>query len=218
MNGKLVAVALIGLMASGPSLAQVHAVTYSKNAQDPPKFVTLGGQSFALVRFAVRDFTVDKRYLVSYLAPIVDEDGNLATTGDITLLPTSLVTEHSNEALTSNITIDGYPGVLQLSDGRQYSMQSDFLGTDKQFDVEHTAVVFLRVKVGDMILNFQNFWDKLQQPVAGGDQDPGSLGYVNLGDSYNAYPAVRWGLYVDPTGLVGAADSWIDYITIKPLN
>lgn len=190
----------------GAAYAAPHSLTYSQVSVAPGTIVVIGGQQFVAVQVPMRQFTTDKRYAVRFLSPLESSPG----IGDFVFA--SLITAHSDDLLqNSNATIDTFPARIEVSDGRSYSIETDFqvFPSTNRLLVQGNALASVQVKVGDALLTFFATLSQTDQDVVLG---PGE---------YRGTGAATYGKYLDPVGLVGQAnglDKWIDYIRVIPLN
>jgi hypothetical protein len=198
-------VALIGF--STGVQATPHSITYSQVSVAPGTIVNIGGQQFVAVQVPMRQFTIDKRYAVRFLAPLFsDVDGDFVFA--------NLSTSHSDDLLqNSNATIDTFPARIEVSDGRAYSINTVLdtvtFDTTNRLQVEADAFATVQVKVGDTLVHFFTTLSQTDQDVVLGQ------------NQYRGTGLATYGKYVDPVGLIGQAnglDKWIDYIRIIPLN
>ena len=180
-----------------------HSLTYSQISVNPGTIVTIAGQQFVAVQVPMRQFSVDSRYAVRFLSP-VGQDGDVFA---------FLITQHSSAALPStNATIDGFPALIQVSDGRNYAITTEIdlvtFEVTNVFRAIGSATATVQVKVGDTLVSF---FDSLENT----DHE------VDLGpNEYRATGQALYGKYTDPLPLLGpqGLDKWIDYIRIIPLN
>ena len=193
----------VALIVSGAAAHAQHSLTYSQISVAPGAVVTISGQQFVAVQVPMRQFTADSRYAVRFLTPRGDD-------GEVFAI---LTTQHSSAALSSpNATIDGFPALIQVNDGRNYAITTeiDFVTfeTTNVFRAVGTASTIVQVKVGDTLVSF---YDSLENT----DHE------VDLGQNeYRATSQAAYGKYTDPLALLGpqGLDKWIDYIRIIPLN
>jgi hypothetical protein len=180
-----------------------HSLTYSQVSVAPGTQVTIGGEQFIAVQVPMRQFTVDSHYAVRFLTPM-GQDGSVFA---------FLTTTHSTDPLPStNATIDGFPALIQVIDGRTYSISTELdpntFEPTNMFRAVAGATVTVQIKVGDTLLSFFDGLNKTDHEV--------DLGL----NEYRATGQAAYGKYLDPVALMGAQglDKWVDYIRVIPLN
>jgi hypothetical protein len=194
---------MLGMVCGTVYAQPPHAVTYSQVSVAPGTQVTINGEQYVAVQVPVRQFTVDSRYAVRFLEP-VQPDGSVFA---------FLSTQHSTDPLPStNATIDGFPALIQVNDGRTYAIVTTtdpitFENTNV-LRVSGTATVTVQVKLGDTLLSGFESLSKIDHEA---DLGP---------NEYRGTAQAAYGKYTDPLSLLGVngLDKWVDYIRIIPLN
>lgn len=198
----LVSASLLACCAMGVQAAPPHSITYAKKAEEPGKVLTINGNKFVIVRLPVRAFSGDK-YAITFPAPLAEGDQFTYA-----ILPTY----HGTDGFTQNLTIDGYPAQVEVSDSRVYQLTQDFLepGTNL-FTVSAQATATVTINLGGTVLLLGESVNT-KDPIGGGELET----EVGIGNSFNAASAAEseWWKYTDPTTQVNTLDYWVDYIRI----
>jgi hypothetical protein len=190
---------LLVVLGGTATAADVHGVTWVRKAVAPGTVVSIGGKDFVLVRLPMKEFSNGNRYVVEYLADVIDPGPPVSFFSDIS-------TVHSNDTILNPVTVSGYPASLNVQDGRSYSY-TDGTGLDDGLTVDSLAYGNVTMKVGDVMLSFGTFFTVPQQ----------TLTAVPTG-TYASSSYAKWNQYVDPTSLVTQFDNWIDYIRVLKIN
>lgn len=195
----IVAIAVLALsigFAGGAHAQPPHTITWRAQNATPGTQVSIAGQQFVLVRTPVRDLGGSRRFVVSFLAPV---------TGPT--LFAILTTLHSREPLTNPIQLDGFDANVSVSDGRTYSILSNFLSPgDYTFNVTAQATCSVNIKAGQTLIMVNASLSTVQQP----DTD--------IGSTPNAVPDAEWADYIHPTAQVNGCNRWVDYVRIQEIT
>ncbi len=184
-----------------------HGLTYTQVSVAPGTKVTIQGMEMVSVQVPVRQFTMDKRYAVRFLAP-------LFSNGEEEFVAADIYTQHSNAPLeNANATIDGVPVRIDVLDGRTYGVHTGideltFLTTNR-LQVESNATALVTAKLGDTLLTYYCSFYQTDHDVA--------LGL----NEYRGTAQAAYGRYTDPVNLISQAnglDKCIDYLRIIALN
>jgi hypothetical protein len=171
-----------------------HPITYVQRVEPLGTQVTLGAETFDLVRIPVRLFS-GKRYALIVPAMRFDPDFGMVY----------IEASHSTEPFESNITIDTFPAHVRIDEVHNYSVTGD-LGTSASFNVGTYVGLSLTIKLGTTRLSY----------VVQFDRDA-ILTEADIGADYNVVPYAEWVKYRDPTGLIRAVNDLLDYIRVIPL-
>lgn len=192
------ALGLALLFAAGVAgAANVHNVTWVRKAVAPGTEVTLGGQTFVLVRLPMKEFTNNNRYVVEYLVPEFLPSPPIVAS-------TQLSTVHSDIQLTDTVDVSGYPANISVVDGRSYDYNAN-LGFDDGLKVEASVVGTVTIKVGDTVLSLSAFFTAEQQALTA------------VPSPFAASSWATW-QYPDPTTLVASFDNWVDFVRVLRVN
>jgi hypothetical protein len=173
--------------------APVHTVTWEPKNASPGTEVTLGGESFVLVRVPLRTFGDNQDYTVRFLAPVFQR-----------VLFATLTTEHNADPLEDPIELDGFDVTAVVSDGRNYTIEPSLTSPARRnFTVTAQTFCTVQIKVGVTRLTLGHFFTTNQQQE------------TDIGRTEDAVPFAQWDDYVHPTAQVRACDRWIDYIRIR---
>ena len=197
---RLVTVAIVALslgLAGTVGAVQPHTITWIPKNAAPGQVVTIAGQQFVLVRFPIRDLASTRRFQVSYLA----------TKNGTAIVPAILTTVHSKDPIVNSIEIDGFDASVFVSDGRTYSLLSNFLtpADDYTFSVNATASCSVSVKLGETLVTLIGHFSVVQHVAE------------NIGTTPNAVPFANWADYVHPNPQITACNNWLDYVRIREL-
>jgi hypothetical protein len=198
MKAKTIVFLLLALVSGAVSAANVHNITWVRKAVSPGTVVTLGGQDFVLVRMPMKEFSNNNRYVVEYLAPVVDP-------GPPPAVLTEISTLHSNETITDPVTVSGYPAQIEVTDGRSYQYHAN-IGFEDGLQVDAQVYGIVTIKVGDTLMTLSTLFSAVQQTLTA------------VATDFSASPYAQWGNYTDPTVLVTSFDNWLDYVRIIKLN
>jgi hypothetical protein len=194
----IVALAVFALsigFAGGAQAQPAHTITWRAVNAAPGTQVSISGQQFILVRTPVRDLGGNRRFAVSFLAP---------RTGPA--LFAILTTLHSRDPLTNPIDLDGFDANVSVSDGRNYSIITNFASPgDYTFNVTAQATCTVSIKAGQTLILLTASLSTVQQP----DTD--------IGSTPNAVPDAEWADYVHPTNQVNGCNRWVDYVRIQEI-
>jgi hypothetical protein len=184
----------LAVLGGSASAQGVHNITWTRQAVEPGRVVTLGSQNFVLVRLPMREFSNGNKYVVEYLAPVVDLGPPVSVISQIT-------TSHSNETITNPVTISGFPASIQVLDGRTYSYNAN-TGFGDGLSVDANVTGLVTIDVGDTMLTLFTFFSVEQQPLTAVPTD------------FAASSWATWGTYTDPIALVNNLDNWVDFIRV----
>lgn len=194
----IIALAVLGLsvgVAARAHAAPPHTITWAPQNANPGFSVTIAGQPFVLVRTPVRDLGGSRRFEVEFLAP-----GTAATLVGI------LTTLHSKDPLKNPIQIDGFDANLSVTDGRSYTVMTNFVSPgDFTFTVNAFATCSVSIKAGQTLITVSAHLATVQQPE------------TDIGSTPNAVPDAEWVDYVHPTAQVNGCNRWADYVRIQEI-
>jgi len=178
-----------------------HTFTYTKNDQEAGYEFQVGGVDYRLVDLPVYEYSTGDRYVVRY--PLIGEYTNAHVTFG----------HKFGGSFTSNgiaVDIDGYEGVVQLSEGMSYSIGTETPYEDNTFVKYSSCSLSLTILetgflVGDWNgTSFNNLFSKrISEDIS--PQDTSANSYV---DSVPAPPER------DPDLVRTACDDLIDYIQV----
>jgi hypothetical protein len=179
--------------------APPHSISWTKQSAAIGTVITIAGQEFVIARIPVRDFNGDK-YAITLPVP--------SQFGQITFGIVSVA--HITDPIVGNVTIDGYPAVVTVSDSRTFTITPDYLDPpNNRLGVTSDASVSVQIKLGaGIVILGQNFEGRDPLTLTTPETD------VSIGASVNAAPAAEWWKYTDPLTLITALDRWIDYVRV----
>jgi hypothetical protein len=193
-----------GLLASGVvAAAPPHTITYTKKSAAPGDTIIVSGVEYTIVRLPLEDFNGTK-YAITFPA---ESDGGV-------IFIESVSTTHSTDPFGANTLVDGFPALITVSDGRSYSISSDFVSGNNIFEAQGFAIGVARIQVGSMVIDLSAAFftpDPLSSPLSPPETQ------VDIGTSYNAVSAAEWWKWTDPVTQVNALDNLIDFVRIVAL-
>jgi hypothetical protein len=176
------------------TLAGPHTMTYVERVEPLGTQVTLGGDTFDLVRIPVRLYS-GARY--AFIVPAIRFDPDFGSV--------ALEAHHSNEPFTSNITIDSFPARATVEEVVNYTMSGDF-GTSGALDVGTYVGLTVTIKLGNTLVSYFVPLDRYAVQTS-----------TEVGATHNFVPYAEWAKYRDPIDLVKALNNLLDYIRVIPL-
>jgi hypothetical protein len=191
-----------GLLVSGlADAAAPHSITYEKKSAVPGATLNISGVEFKIIRVPIRDFNGNK-YIITL--PVQSVGG---------LIFGNVSTTHSTDPIGANLQIDGFDALVQVSDGRSYTLASDLSdpGTN-HLVVQGHALAIVRIQVGTMVVDLSEFFES-NDPLTSQPPDTD----VNIGASFNAVNFAEWWKWTDPVTQINALNLWIDYVRIFAL-
>ena len=188
---------LLALLSGTAAAANVHDVTWVKRSVAPGTVVTIGGQDFVLVRLPMKEFSNGNRYIVEYLAAVLDLGPPISFFSDVS-------TSHSDDIIAGTVTVSGFPASIGVQDGRTYGYNAN-TGFGDGLSVDASVFGSVTIKVGDTLLGLNAFFTANQQAL------------TTVIPDFSASPWATWA-YPDPTALVTHFDNWIDYIRVLKIN